>query len=80
MGRAAEGRFQEGWPEQFRIPGNAPVKFIGLAEADCRADIRSGGEEEVQDTVSVVAGEAASENLNVHRAAAFALGIFERVI
>ena len=80
MGRAAERRLKEGWPEQFRVPGYAPVEFIGLAEAERSPKVRPGGKEEVQDAVAVAAGEPASENFEVQGAPLFGDRIFERVI
>ena len=80
MGRAAERSLKEGWPEQFRVPGHAPVKFIGLAEADCRPKVGPGGKQEVQNAIFIVAGETAAEDFEVQRAPGFMDRIVDRVI
>ena len=76
----AKGQLQEGWAEQARVPGNAPVKLVSLAEAERRAKVRPWRKEEVQDAIPVAARKPATENFEVRRNPYFTGGVFERVI
>ncbi len=72
MDRTAKGRFQEDWAEQPRVPGNTPIKLVGLAEAERRAKVRPWRKEEVQDAIPVAARKPAPENFEVRRNPSFA--------